>query len=85
MNRSTPDRLDRWADRFERASWIGRAALLGGGAVRVTANAIDRALDRTASVVAASEDAFRKEVDPNIVEAKILEEKAEPRSRRHPL
>ena len=82
MSDQIPDRLDRWADRFERSTWLGRAALLGGGAVRMTANAIDRALDRTASVWVASEDAFRKEIDPNIVEAKILEEREEPRRRR---
>ena len=81
MSAQTPDRFERWAARYERASWLGRAAMLGGGAVRATANAIDRALDRSASVVAASEDAFRKEVDPNIVEAKILEEREEPRRR----
>ena len=81
MSDQTPDRYERWADRFERSTWLGRVAMLGGGAVRVTANAIDKTLDRTASIWVASEDAFRKEVDPNIVEARILEEREEPRRR----
>jgi hypothetical protein len=68
-----------WAARYERADWLGRAKLLGGAAVRLTANLIDRALDRTATLAADAERAFRGEVDPNVSEAKILEEVLEPR------
>ena len=70
-----PEGPERWADRYEQAGPLERLGLLGGAAVRVTANVIDRALDRAASTVAEAEAAFRKEIDPNISEAKILEER----------
>lgn len=63
-----------WLQKFERAGWLGRAAMLGGGAVRVTANTIDRALGRAAVTVLDAKDAFRKELDPNVSDACILEE-----------
>ena len=63
-----------WIQRFERAGWIERAGLLGGGAVRLAARAIDRSLDRAAQVTIEAHEAFRKEMDPNIEDATILEE-----------
>jgi hypothetical protein len=77
-----PARGEDWAARFERAGWLDRAWLLGGGAVRLTANLIDRALDRAATTVAEAERAFHREVDPNVSDAKILEEVEEPRRKR---
>jgi hypothetical protein len=69
---------ERWIERFEQAGWLGRAALLGGGAVRLAAQAIDHTLDRAAQVVVEAQDAFRKELDPNVSDARILEESDEP-------
>jgi len=66
--------LDQWVERFERAGFLGRLALLGGGAVRLTANALDGVLDRAAKTVADAERALRSELDPNVTDAKILEE-----------
>ncbi|MEL6616067.1 MAG: hypothetical protein AAFQ43_10035 [Bacteroidota bacterium] len=63
-----------WLDRFERAGPLARLGLLGGGAVRLAARAIDSAIDRAASIAVDAEDAFRKELDPNISDATILEE-----------
>ena len=77
-----PDPHEEWAVRFERAGWLDRARLLGGGAVRLTANLIDRALDRAATTAAEAERAFRREIDPNVSDAKILEEVEEPRRKR---
>lgn len=71
--------LERWADRFEQAGWLERAALLGGGAVRVTANVLDKAIDRAAGTVVSAEKAIRGELDPNVSDATILEEIEEPR------
>lgn len=65
---------ERWLDRFEHAGLLGRVGLLGGGAVRLLANAIEGGLDRAASIVADSREAFKKELDPNVTDAKILEE-----------
>ena len=77
-----PDPHEDWAVRFEQAGPLGRAKLLAGGAVRLTANLIDRALDRAATTAAEAERAFRREVDPNVSDAKILEEVEERRRRR---
>ena len=49
------DKTERWAARFEQASLAGKAALLGGTAVRLTANLIDKTLDRAAGTVAEAE------------------------------
>lgn len=71
---SPSDKLESWADRFERSGWLGRVALVGGGAVRLTANLLDRTLDRAARTVVDAEQAFRGELDPNVSDAKIIEE-----------
>ncbi len=63
-----------WIERYERAGWLERAGLLGGGAVKLAARAIDGALERAASVTVEARDAFQKELDPNVSDARILEE-----------
>lgn len=63
-----------WIERYERAGWLGRVGLLGGGAVRLAARAIDGALDRAATVTVEARDAFQKELDPNVSDARILDE-----------
>jgi hypothetical protein len=71
---------ERWIERFEEEGALGKALLLGGTAVRLTARLIDRSVDRAAATIADAERAFRRELDPNMEEAKILEE----RTRREP-
>ena len=71
--------MDRWAERFERAGVVGRLGLLTGGAVRLAAGAAETALDRAASIAVDAREAFRKEMDPNVSDAKVLEETDEPR------
>ena len=73
-----------WLERFERAGWLERAALLSGGAVRLTAGLIEAGLERAARTLAEAEHAFRSELDPNVSDAKILEEHEEPRRPRPP-
>ena len=70
---------DSWPDRFERAGLLQRVGLLGGGAVRLMANAIDKGLDRAATIAADSKQAFERELDPNMSDARVLEEWEEPR------
>ena len=65
---------DQWIRRFEQSNWLQRTLMLSGGAFRMTAHAIDRGLDRAADIVVEAQDAFRKELDPNISDARILEE-----------
>lgn len=66
-----------WIRRYEQAGWLERAGLLGGGAVRLAARAIEGALDRAASVTVEAKEAFQKELDPNVSDARILEESDE--------
>ena len=73
------DPEDSWLERFERAGPLARLGLLGGGAVRIAARAIDSALERAAEIAAEAEDAFRKELDPNVKDATILEETTDPK------
>ena len=68
------DPQDSWLQQFERAGPLARLGLLSGGAVRLAARAIDGALDRAAGIAVEAEDAFRKELDPNVKDATILEE-----------
>lgn len=63
-----------WLERFEAAGALTRLGMLGSGAVRLAARAIDSALDRAASIAADAEDAFRKELDPNVSDATIVDE-----------
>ncbi|GIV61629.1 hypothetical protein GQ464_001750 [Rhodocaloribacter litoris] len=67
---------------FERLNALGKAVWLGGFAVRLLGNAVEAVLDRAADVVVEAERAFRQGLDPDIEEAKILEEYREERPRR---
>jgi hypothetical protein len=67
---------ERWVERFEREGALGRAKLVGGTAVRLAALLIDRTLEKAAVTVADAERAFRRELDPNMEDAKVLEERA---------
>lgn len=75
------EQTERWVRRFEQEGLLGKAALLSGTAVRLTANLLDRAIERAAATVADAEDAFRRELDPNVEDAKILDEWDERRRR----
>jgi hypothetical protein len=70
-----------WIERYERAGWLERIGLLTGGAVRVTANVIEAAIDRAAVIALDAERAFRHELDPNVSDARVLEEWDEPRGK----
>ncbi len=69
-----PDRNDR-RPRFYELNWLGKTVFLGGTAVRLTANLIDHTLERAADTVVEAERAFKSELDTNIEDAKILEER----------
>lgn len=59
---------------FERLNVFGKAVFLGGTAVRLAADVIDSTVQRAADVYVDAEKAFREGRDPNIDEAKILDE-----------
>jgi len=64
----------RWIDHYSEAGAFERLGLLSGAAFRFSANAIDRVASRAARTMAEAEHAFRKELDPNISDARVLEE-----------
>lgn len=68
-----PNENDR--PRFDRLNWWGRAAALGGTAVRLTARALDEGVKRAATTLADAEKAFQEGRAPNVEEAKIIEER----------
>ena len=77
-----PDPDDRQLVQFDRLNLLGKAVFIAGAAVRTTASLIDHALEKTVDMVEEAERAFQQGRDPNVDEAKILEEKEEQRSSR---
>lgn len=63
-----------WLVRFERAGLVGRALMLGEGATRLAAGLVERAIDRAATLAVEAHDAFQKELDPNVSDARVLED-----------
>jgi hypothetical protein len=61
--------------RFDDLNWLGRAVYLGGTALRLSAQLIDRAADRAERIAADARREFERELDPNIEDAKVLEER----------
>lgn len=68
---------------FERLNLLGKAVFAGGAAVRLTAKAIDAAIERATDVWAEAERAFRDGADPNVDDARIIEERVEEGRQRH--
>jgi hypothetical protein len=64
---------DRRVD-FTDLNWLGKTVFIGGAALRLTANLLDRAADRASRIAIESRRAYEREMDPNIQEATILEE-----------
>ncbi len=62
---------------FYDLNWLGKAAILGGTALRLSANLIDSAFERAQSIALESREAFEREIDPNIEDAKVIEEHTE--------
>lgn len=61
-------------ERFERMTLVERLAFLAGGGIHMIARAVESAVDQTAAVVARARKSYRQGLDPNILEAKILDE-----------
>lgn len=68
---------ERRIERFEDLTLLGKTVFLGGAAVRLTANLIDRMVERTVDIVIEAEKAFKQGLDPNVEDAKVLEEHEE--------
>lgn len=61
--------------RIEKLNPLGRAVWLGETAVRLTAGLLDKAVHRAARITSDSIRAFEEGRNPNIEDAKILEER----------
>ncbi len=60
---------------FDRLNLIGKAVYIGGAGFRVVAGAIDSAVNRAVDIYLDAEKAFKQGLDPNIEDAKILDER----------
>lgn len=65
---------DRRIDRFEDLSPLGRIVFLGGAAARGATRLLDTAIERAADLYVDAEKAFKQGLDPNVEDAKILDE-----------
>ncbi len=59
---------------FERLNLLGKAAFLGGSAVRLTAELIDTAVHHAAEIYVEAERAFKQGRDPNVEDAHVIDE-----------
>jgi hypothetical protein len=78
------DQQDNRIVEFDRLNLLGKAVFLSGAAARFAADLLEKAVDRAADVVTEAERAFRQGRDPNVDDAKILEERPRPREVRPP-
>ncbi|NND72881.1 MAG: hypothetical protein HKN43_14985 [Rhodothermales bacterium] len=76
-----PD-TDRRMTEFDKLGLLGKAMFIGGTAIKLVATGIDYALERTTDLIVDIEKSFNDGRDPNIEEAKILEEKDSPKSKK---
>ncbi|MFB6247087.1 MAG: hypothetical protein ABEL97_00790 [Salinibacter sp.] len=60
--------------RLRDLNWLGKSVYLGGAMVRLTASALDATANRVQAIASRSKEAFERELDPNIEEARVLEE-----------
>lgn len=68
-----PDKNNRLV-RFADLNVLGKAIYVTGAAVRGATKVIDGAIHRAADIWLEAEEAFKKERDPNLLDAKILDE-----------
>jgi hypothetical protein len=59
---------------FRDLNWMGKTVYLGGSALRLTARLIDSAVDRAGAIAEESRRAYKRELDPNVEDAKVLSE-----------
>ena len=59
---------------FEQLNMLGRLVCLGGLAARLTTGAIGAAARRAADIYTDAEKAFKEGRDPNVEDARILDE-----------
>ena len=55
-------------------NWFGKTVYVGGTLLRHTANVVDAAAERVSKIASESKRAFDRELDPNIEDARVIEE-----------
>jgi hypothetical protein len=63
---------------FRDLNWLGKSVFVGGTLMRLTANAIDATADHVTTMASRSKQAFERELDPNIEDARVIEEHPHP-------
>lgn len=55
-------------------NWFGKTVYYGGTVLRLTANLVDTTVNRVSKIAAESKREFDRELDPNIEDARVIEE-----------
>lgn len=55
-------------------NWLGKTVYFGGTLLRHTANLVDATAKRVSKIAIESKEAFNRELDPNIEDARVIEE-----------
>lgn len=69
-----PDEPPRRRVNLRDLNWLGKSVFVGGAVMRLTANLIDATADRVSTIADESKRAFERELDPNIEDARVIEE-----------
>lgn len=59
-------------------NWLGKSVFIGGTVLRLTANLVESTADRVSAIASTSKRAFERELDPNIEDARVIEEYPHP-------
>lgn len=60
--------------RVRKLNWLGTSVLLGGTAVHLTKTLVEATAERVSTIARESKEAFERELDPNIEDARVIEE-----------
>ena len=59
---------------FDQLNWLGKAVFVSGLVTRAATKVVESTIKATVDIVTEAEKAFKQGLDPNIEEAKIIEE-----------
>jgi hypothetical protein len=74
----SPFDFDAWAEQFESMTWFKRIRFLAEGGAHFVAGLLESAADEAAAVVVRTRKSFRQGLDPNILDAHVLDERPAP-------
>ena len=62
---------------FRDLNWLGKSVFVGGALATLTGTLVHATADRVTKIAQDSKRAFDRELDPNMEEARVLEESSE--------